>query len=48
MVAEKNVRLTMDDICKRSSRLKGLEDQGQIKIVGGLYDVKTGVIKFLD
>ncbi len=48
MVAEQNVRLTIDDIRERSSILKEMEDQGQIKIVGALYGMKTGVIEFLD
>ncbi len=48
LVAEKNVRLTMDRIRKRSPILKGMEDQGQIEITGALYDMKTGTIEFLD
>jgi carbonic anhydrase len=47
-VAEKNVRLSMDDIRKRSPILKEMEDQGQIKIVGALYDMKTGRVDFLE
>ena len=46
-VTEKNVRLTMDHIRERSPILKEMEDQGQIKIAGALYDVKTGAIEFL-
>jgi carbonic anhydrase len=48
MVAEKNVRLTMERIRQRSPILKGMEDQGQIKIVGAIYNMKTGAIEFLD
>lgn len=47
-VTEANVRLTMDDLRKRSPILKEMEDQGQIKIAGALYDMDTGVIEFLD
>jgi carbonic anhydrase len=48
LVTEKNVRLSMNDIRERSPILKGMEAQGQIKIVGALYDMKTGTVEFLD
>jgi len=48
LVAEKNIRLTMRDIRERSSILKGLEEQGQIKIIGALYDMNSGTVEFLD
>jgi len=48
LVTEANVRLTMDDIRERSPILNGLEKQGQLKIIGGLYDMHTGKIEFLD
>jgi carbonic anhydrase len=48
LVAEKNVTLTMDRIRGHSPILKGMEEQGQIKITGALYDIKTGKIEFLD
>ncbi len=48
LVAEKNVRLTMDRIRERSPILKGMEKEGQIKIAGALYNMKTGKIEFLD
>ncbi len=48
LVAEKNVRLTMADIRERSPIMKELEDQGQLKIAGALYDMKTGAVDFLD
>lgn len=48
LVAEKNVRMTMDRIRKRSSILSGMEEQGQIKITGALYDMDTGRVAFLD
>ena len=47
-VTEKNVRLTIADIRKQSPVLKQMEDAGDIKIVGGLYDMATGEIDFLD
>ena len=48
LVTEKNVRLTMDRIRERSPILKGMEDEGRIKIAGALYNMKTGAIAFLD
>jgi carbonic anhydrase len=47
-VTEKNIRLTIADIRKRSPILKQMEDAGDIKIVGGLYNMDTGEIDFLD
>ena len=48
MVAEQNVRMTMDRIRERSPILKEMQAQSQIEIVGALYDMKTGSIEFLD
>ena len=48
LVAEKNIQLAMRDIRERSSILKGLEEQGQIKIIGALYDMNSGTVEFLD
>ena len=48
LVAEKNVRLTMDRIRERSPILKGMENQSQIKITGAMYDMKTGQVEFFD
>jgi len=47
-VAEQNVRLTIQDIRKRSPVLAEMEEAGEIKIAGALYDMDTGVIDFLD
>jgi carbonic anhydrase len=47
-VARKNVELTMDDIRRHSPILKQMEEQGQIKIVGAMYDMESGRIDFLD
>ena len=48
MVAEKNVRMTVEDIRERSPVLKEMESAEEIKIVGALYDMDTGKIAFLD
>lgn len=47
-VAEKNVRLTMDNIRQRSDVLREMEDEGSIKIVGGMYDIHSGKVRFMD
>ena len=48
MVAEKNIRLTVEDIRTRSPILKEMEEAGEIKIVGAMYDMDTGEVEFLD
>jgi carbonic anhydrase len=48
LVAEENIRLSMRDIRTRSPILKQMEKQGQIKIFGALYDMKTGKVDFLE
>lgn len=47
-VSVNNVRLTVEGIKKRSSILAELEEEEKIKIVGGMYDVETGVVRFLN
>ena len=45
-VAEKNVHLTIDNIRTQSPVLKEMEDEGTIKIVGAMYDIKDGSVTF--
>ncbi|CAI8363621.1 MAG: Carbonic anhydrase 2 [Formosa sp. Hel3_A1_48] len=45
-VAKKNVHMTIDNIRKSSPVLKDMEDAGEIEIVGGMYDIKTGEVTF--
>ena len=47
-VTKRNVELTIKDIRKRSPVINDLEQEGKVKIVGALYDMKTGAIAFLD
>ena len=47
MVTEQNVRLTIQDIRKHSPILNEMEKNGQIKIVGGIYEMNTGQVSFL-
>lgn len=45
-VAEKNVEMTIADIRSASPVLAEMEQQGEIKIVGGMYDIQTGLVHF--
>jgi carbonic anhydrase len=47
-VAEANVRLVMKQIRERSPILREMLDQGQIGLVGGMYDLPTGTIRFFE
>ncbi len=47
-VADMNVRLTMQKLQQRSLVLRELIDTKQIRLVGAMYDVKTGKVKFLE
>ncbi|MFA5010837.1 MAG: carbonic anhydrase family protein [Ignavibacteria bacterium] len=47
MVAKTNVELGIEYIRKNSPILKEMEDKGEIKIVGAVYDVSTGRVSFL-
>nr|WKN36698.1 carbonic anhydrase family protein [Tunicatimonas sp. TK19036] len=45
-VSEKNVELTIQKIKEKSPVLKEMLDQGDIDVVGGMYDVVTGKVEF--
>lgn len=47
MVAEQNVRATIEDIRKHSPILKKMEANGELRIVGGIYEMHTGEVEFL-
>lgn len=38
---------TINDIRQNSPILKEMEDDGEIKIIGGVYDMDTGKVDFL-
>jgi carbonic anhydrase len=46
-VAEDNVRLNMQKLRDRSIVLREMIDKGEIALVGAMYDVNTGKVKFL-
>jgi carbonic anhydrase len=47
-VAVKNVRKTIASIRRNSGILRQMEKEGQIKIVGGMYDIETGKVGFFN
>jgi carbonic anhydrase len=47
-VAEKNVNLAMTNIRKQSPVLAEMEKNGEIKIVGAMYDVSNGEVVFYE
>ncbi|MDX1679486.1 MAG: carbonic anhydrase family protein [Akkermansiaceae bacterium] len=47
-VVEANVRMTVDDIRKRSEVLTEMEKKGEIMIVGAVYDLATGKVTKID
>lgn len=46
-VAEKNVEMTIENIKAQSEVLNEMFQNGEIDIVGAMYDVKSGRVKFL-
>ena len=46
-VAEENVRMVMAEIRRESPVLATMEQEREIRIVGGMYDVSTGVVRFI-
>ena len=47
-VSERNVHMTVQMIRDKSAVLKEMEQKGEIMIVGAMYDVATGKVKFYD
>lgn len=45
-VADKNVELTIENIKNQSAVLKEMVDNGEIQIVGAMYDVASGKVTF--
>ena len=47
-VSEMNVQLVLQQIRERSPILREMIDNGQIGLVGGMYDLSTGEVQFYD
>jgi carbonic anhydrase len=48
LVTRENVRLTIRDIRDGSSIMREMEEKGDLKIVGALYDMDTGAVEFFE
>jgi carbonic anhydrase len=46
-VAETNVRFAVKALTEKSAVLKEMVDAGTVKVVGGLYDIETGLVTLL-
>ena len=46
-VAEENVRMVIDEIRRESSVLATMEQEQEIRIVGAMYDVSTGIVRII-
>ncbi len=47
-VAKMNVELTLENIRQQSPVLQEMEENGEIKIVGAMYDIESGGVTFYD
>ncbi len=48
IVGEENVRLVMENIKKDSPILAEMINSGQVMLIGGVYDLETGNVRFLN
>lgn len=48
MVADENVKHAINEIREKSDILAQMEKEGEIKIVGGMYDIETGKVSFFE
>jgi carbonic anhydrase len=48
LVAEENVRDTISDIRARSQIITDLESSGRLMVVGAMYDISTGKVRFFE
>lgn len=47
-VSAKNVQLTIDRILKESDVLAEMQNNGDIKIIGAMYNIKTGTVSYYE
>ena len=47
-VSTKNVELTIEYILENSPVLKEMQSEGSIKVIGAMYDIKTGKVTFYE
>lgn len=47
-IAEENVVRTVRDIREKSQAIADLEAEGRLKVIGAMYDIATGKVRFID
>ena len=47
-VARKNVHLSIAQILDRSPILREMSEAGEIDVIGGMYDVESGEVEFME
>jgi len=47
-VAHTNVQMTVNNIIERSAVMRNLVEQGELLVVGAMYNVETGKVDFMD
>ncbi len=47
-VSAKNVQLTIDRIVEESDVLAEMQNNGEVKIIGAMYDINTGAVTFYE
>ena len=48
LVTQTNVKLMVNEIRKNSPILKEMEEKGEIRIAGAMYDIHTGKVEFIE
>ncbi|MGB0514296.1 MAG: carbonic anhydrase family protein [Wenzhouxiangellaceae bacterium] len=46
-VIETNVKMQVNELLRRSDVVRGLVDEGKVKVVGAVHDLATGEVRFL-
>lgn len=47
-ICYENVRVAMNEVRENSPILREMEDNGEIKIIGGVYDMDSGAVDFIE
>ncbi len=48
LVSKENVEVALEEIHRKSPILQKMEENGEIKLVGAMYDIKTGAVEFYE
>lgn len=47
-VAERNVRMNVENLLERSAVIRDLVDEDEVKVIGAMYDIATGRVTFYE